>query len=98
MSTTEAIDTGISFALMPGYVLDRWLFNRGFSRFADDLLTVNVFGWELTLPNGTADIVVGTLMAVVLILRPSGLTGGREFSLPRRRKAVVDLEKARVTT
>jgi branched-chain amino acid transport system permease protein len=58
---------------------------------------VDVFGWELTLPNGTAEIVVGALMAVVLILRPSGLTGGREFSLPRRR-AVGDLEKARVPT
>jgi branched-chain amino acid transport system permease protein len=59
---------------------------------------VNVFGWQLTLPNGTADIVVGTLMAIVLILRPSGLTGGREISLPRRRRPVADLEKARVTT
>jgi branched-chain amino acid transport system permease protein len=58
---------------------------------------VDVFGWLLTLPNGTAEIVVGALMAVVLILRPSGLTGGREFSLPRR-KTVVDLEKARVPT
>jgi branched-chain amino acid transport system permease protein len=58
---------------------------------------VDVFGWQLTLPNGTAEIVVGTLMAVVLILRPNGLTGGRELSLPRRR-AVVDLEKAKVTT
>ena len=28
-------------------------------------------------------VVEGVLMAVVLILRPSGLTGGREFSLPR---------------
>jgi hypothetical protein len=28
---------------------------------------------------------VGALMALVLILRPSGLTGGREFSLPWRR-------------
>jgi ABC-type branched-subunit amino acid transport system permease subunit len=26
-------------------------------------------------------IVVGVLMALVLILRPSGLTGGREFRL-----------------
>jgi branched-chain amino acid transport system permease protein len=59
---------------------------------------VDVFGWQLILPNGTAEIVVGALMAVVLILRPSGLTGGREFSLPRRRRPVVDLEKARVPT
>jgi ABC-type branched-subunit amino acid transport system permease subunit len=31
--------------------------------------------------------VVGALMALVLILRPSGLTGGREIRLPRRRTA-----------
>jgi hypothetical protein len=43
-------------------------------------------------------MVLGVLMAVVLILRPQGITGGREFSLPRRRKPVVDLEKARVPT
>jgi branched-chain amino acid transport system permease protein len=59
---------------------------------------VDVFGWELTLPNGTAEIAIGTLMAVVLILRPQGLTGGREFSLPRRRRPVANLEKARVPT
>jgi branched-chain amino acid transport system permease protein len=59
---------------------------------------VDVFGWQLTLPNGTAEIVLGTLMAVVLILHPSGITGGRELSLPRRRRPVADLEKARVPT
>jgi branched-chain amino acid transport system permease protein len=59
--------------------------------------TVDMFGWNLTVPAETAEIVLGCLMALVLILRPSGLTGGRELSLPRRR-AVVDLEKARVTT
>jgi branched-chain amino acid transport system permease protein len=59
---------------------------------------VDVFGWNLTVPSGTAEIVLGVLMAVVLILRPSGITGGREFSLPRRRRPVADLEKARATT
>ncbi len=58
---------------------------------------VDVLGWNLTVPSGTAEIVLGSLMAFVLILRPNGLTGGRELSLPRRR-AVVDLEKARATT
>jgi branched-chain amino acid transport system permease protein len=47
---------------------------------------VDVFGWHLDLPTGTSLIVVGVLMAVVLVLRPSGLTGGRELSLPRRRR------------
>jgi branched-chain amino acid transport system permease protein len=41
-------------------------------------------GWHIDLPSGTADIVVGALMAAVLILRPSGLTGGRELRLWRR--------------
>jgi branched-chain amino acid transport system permease protein len=36
-------------------------------------------GWHIDLPAGTRVIVVGALMATVLILRPSGLTGGREF-------------------
>ena len=39
----------------------------------------SIFGWHIDLPAGTREIVVGVLMAVVLILRPSGLTGGREF-------------------
>jgi branched-chain amino acid transport system permease protein len=44
----------------------------------------SLFGWHIDLPSGTADIVVGVLMAAVLILRPSGLTGGRELRLWRR--------------
>jgi branched-chain amino acid transport system permease protein len=44
---------------------------------------VNVAGWTIDLRGGTRIIVVGALMALVLILRPSGLTGGREISLPR---------------
>jgi len=41
----------------------------------------SLFGWNIDLPGGTRVIVVGALMALVLILRPSGLTGGREFRL-----------------
>jgi len=44
---------------------------------------VHVPGGMLDLPSGTRIVVVGTLMAVVLILWPSGLTGGRELRLPR---------------
>jgi branched-chain amino acid transport system permease protein len=44
---------------------------------------VNVLGGTLDLPAGTRIVVVGALMALVLILRPSGLTGGRELPLPR---------------
>jgi branched-chain amino acid transport system permease protein len=37
------------------------------------------------LPSGSRLILLGAIMAIVLILRPSGLTGGREFSLPSLR-------------
>ena len=46
---------------------------------------IHVFGQSLDLPAGTRIVVVGALMALVLILRPTGLTGGRELSLRRRR-------------
>jgi branched-chain amino acid transport system permease protein len=44
---------------------------------------VHIPGGSLDLPSGTRIVVVGALMAIVLILRPSGLTGGREIPLPR---------------
>jgi len=44
---------------------------------------VHILGGTLDLPSGTRIVVVGALMAFVLIVRPSGLTGGRELRLPR---------------
>jgi branched-chain amino acid transport system permease protein len=38
-------------------------------------------GFTLDLPQGTRLIFLGAIMALVLIVRPSGLTGGREFGL-----------------
>jgi len=43
-------------------------------------------GFTLDVPTGTRLVVVGALMALVLIVRPSGLTGGREVRLPRWRR------------
>ena len=43
-------------------------------------------GVKLDLPQGTTLIILGVVMATMLILRPSGITGGREFSLPRARR------------
>lgn len=40
---------------------------------------VDVFGGTLDLPAGTRLVVVGALMALVLIVRPGGITGGREL-------------------
>ena len=48
---------------------------------------IGAFGRTLDLPAGSRIVVVGALMALVLIVRPAGLTGGREFRLPRRRPA-----------
>jgi branched-chain amino acid transport system permease protein len=43
---------------------------------------VNI-GFTFDLPQGTRLVILGLVMATMLILRPSGITGGREFSLPR---------------
>ena len=81
-----------------GAVVGALALNGIYSFFSAATNTIDVLGWHLTVPSGTAEIVLGVLMAVVLILRPSGLTGGRELSLPRRRRPVAELEKARATT
>ena len=47
---------------------------------------VDLLGWHLNLPTGTAELTVGVLMAVILIVRPSGITGGRELSLAWMRR------------
>jgi branched-chain amino acid transport system permease protein len=48
---------------------------------------IGIFGQSVDVPAGTRIIVVSSLMALVLILRPSGLTGGRELDLgPLRRR------------
>ena len=47
---------------------------------------VHVVGHRFDLPSGTRLVILASLMALVLILRPSGLTGGREFGLPRLRR------------
>jgi branched-chain amino acid transport system permease protein len=41
---------------------------------------------EVTLPNGSSTVILGLLMALVLIVRPSGITGGRELRLPGPRR------------
>jgi branched-chain amino acid transport system permease protein len=46
---------------------------------AENGLSLGLF--TLTLPSGTSDLILGAVMAAMLILRPRGLTGGRELSL-----------------
>src|SRR5262249_56505096 len=43
---------------------------------------IHILGFKLDLPSGTRFVFLGAIMALVLILRPSGLTGGREARLP----------------
>ena len=46
---------------------------------------MSLFGWKFTLPTSTSGIVLAALMAVVLLLRPKGLSDGREFRVPGAR-------------
>ena len=48
---------------------------------------IEIGGGTLDLPSGTRIVIVGALMALVLILRPRGLTGGREVSLRRLQRS-----------
>jgi branched-chain amino acid transport system permease protein len=47
---------------------------------------ITILGGTLDLPSGTRVIVEGVLMAAILIVRPNGITGGREFSLAWMRR------------
>jgi branched-chain amino acid transport system permease protein len=49
---------------------------------------MTLLGRTIDLPSGSRIVVVSAVMALVLIVRPGGLTGGRELSLPRLRPAV----------
>jgi branched-chain amino acid transport system permease protein len=44
---------------------------------------VHVLGLKIDVPTGASTVVLGALMALILVLRPSGITGGREARLPR---------------
>jgi len=44
--------------------------------------------WHLNLPDGASTIILGVLMTLVLLFRPSGITGGAEFGIPRRLRAL----------
>jgi len=46
---------------------------------------LDLLGRTVEVPAGTRIVVVSALMALVLIVRPSGLTGGRELSFSLRR-------------
>jgi branched-chain amino acid transport system permease protein len=66
-----------------GAVLGALVISAVNSFLGDAENTVHV-GFRLTLPDGTRLVTIGAVMALVIILRPSGLTGGREFGWRRR--------------
>jgi len=49
---------------------------------------VDLFGLNLVLPGGSREVLLGFCMLLALILRPDGLTKGRELSWPKRRPGV----------
>jgi branched-chain amino acid transport system permease protein len=103
--TTDQVYLELTFItlamLVVGGVTSLWgavvgaLVISGLDSFLGDAENTVHVGFRLHLPNGTRLITIGAIMALVLILRPSGLTGGREMRLPRRRRAV---ESARVSS
>jgi branched-chain amino acid transport system permease protein len=46
---------------------------------------VHVLGVKIDVPTGSSFVVLGALMALILVLRPSGITGGHEARLPQWR-------------
>jgi branched-chain amino acid transport system permease protein len=49
-------------------------------------LGIHVLGWSITAPSGTSLVGIAVIMLVILLLRPAGITGGKEFSLPAGRR------------
>lgn len=59
------------------------LFVSGLDSFVGEMEDgMTLLGQTVDLPSGSRIVVVSAVMALVLVLRPSGLTGGRELSLP----------------
>ncbi len=67
-----------------GAVLGGLLISGLSSLLAEAEKGMTIAGIDITAPQASRDIILGVLMALVLLLRPSGLTGGREFTLPSR--------------
>ena len=95
--TTQQVYLDLTFLslamLVIGGVSSLWgavlgaLLVSGFSSFLANAEDGVNFPFHLDLPTGSRLVVIGAFMALVIILRPSGLTGGRELrlALPRRR-------------
>jgi branched-chain amino acid transport system permease protein len=106
--TTDQVYLELTFItlamLVVGGVTSLWgavvgaLVISGLDSFLGDAENTVHVGFRLHLPNGTRLITIGAIMALVLILRPAGLTGGREVRLPRRRAGGPPPSTARVSS
>jgi branched-chain amino acid transport system permease protein len=98
--TTEQVYLDLTFLtlamLVVGGLTSLWgavvgaLAVSGLDSFLSEAESGVHIGFTLDLPQGTRLVFLAAIMALVLILRPSGLTGGRELRLPRfvrRRRA-----------
>ncbi|MCW2953448.1 MAG: hypothetical protein JWQ48_2618 [Conexibacter sp.] len=52
--------------------------------YAENGLDLGLF--RVNLPDGLSTVILGAIMLAILVLRPSGLTGGREFRIPGLRR------------
>jgi branched-chain amino acid transport system permease protein len=94
--TTEQVYLDLTFItlamLVIGGMTSLWgavigaLLVSGFNSFLGDAEDGVSLGFKVDLPTGTRVIVLGATMALMLLLRPSGVTGGRELSLVRLTK------------
>ena len=89
--TTEQVYLDLTFLtlamLVIGGAYSLWgavlgaLLVSGFNSFLGDAENGIDIGVRLHAPTGTRVIVLGAVMTLTLLLRPTGVTGGREFSL-----------------
>jgi branched-chain amino acid transport system permease protein len=81
--------------LVVGGVTSLWgavvgaLLISGLNSFLADAEQGVHIGFDFHVPTGTRLVTIGVVMTLILVLRPSGLTGGKEARLPRwiRRRA-----------
>jgi len=96
--TTEQVYLELTFVtlamLVIGGVTSLWgavlgaLLVSGLDSFLSEAEDGVKVGLTLDLPDGTRLVILGLLMALVLIVRPLGLTGGREFGASRLARMV----------
>ena len=46
-------------------------------------LGIHIFGWGIKAPSGTSLVGIAIIMLAILLLRPAGITGGKDFTLDR---------------